>query len=242
MTGIGALLALYVWQCLTETRPRRSSATSHGLLTGAFLLLKQSAFVAYVLQSTFAISTFFAFISGAPYFMIDILDRSATEYGLLFIIVSGGFMVGNLASARLGSRVGIDLLIWTGSGLAFAATSVTTLLMFLGVWTPTALFVPMMVTGFANGLSIANALAGAISVNPKLAGTASGLTGFVQMFVAALVSQSVGTLQNGTPYPMVLFMTACAFLSLACFAVLVSPLKRTIQDGSCRAVEPIHCS
>ena len=37
------------------------------------------------------------------------------------------------------------------------------------------------------------------------------------MFVAALVSQAVGMLQNGTPYPMVGFMAGCAVLSLAGF-------------------------
>jgi len=219
LTGVGALLTLYVWQCLMETHVIRHGLASPGLLRGASLLIKEPAFVAYMLQSTFAISTFFAFISGAPYFMIDVLDRSATEYGLLFMVVSGGFMIGNLASAKLGSRVGIDRLIWIGSILALAANVLTLFLMVFAVWTPLILFGPMMVTGFANGLSIANAQAGAISINPELAGTASGVTGFCQMFIAALVSQSVGTLQNGTPYPMIIFMTSCALLSLVCFGL-----------------------
>ena len=81
---------------------------------------------------------------------------------------------------------------------------------------PLALFGPMLARGASrNGLTVPNAQAGAISVDPLLAGTASGLAGFLQMFVAALVSQAVGVLQNGTPYPMVGFMTGCAVLSLA---------------------------
>jgi hypothetical protein len=39
------------------------------------------------------------------------------------------------------------------------------------------------------------------------------------MFTAALVSQAVGALQNGTPYPMVGFMTVCALLSLLSFVL-----------------------
>ena len=57
------------------------------------------------------------------------------------------------------------------------------------------------------------------SVEPRLAGTASGLAGFLQMFAAAVVSQAVGALQNGTPYPMVGFMLGCALLSLLGFAL-----------------------
>jgi len=89
--------------------------------------------------------------------------------------------------------------------------------MMAGQWTPIALFGPMTIVAFANGLSIANAQAGAVSVKPELAGTASGLAGFAQMFIAAIVSQAVGTLQNGTPYPMVIFMMFCALSSLCFF-------------------------
>jgi hypothetical protein len=39
------------------------------------------------------------------------------------------------------------------------------------------------------------------------------------MFTAAVVSQAVGALQNGTPYPMIGFMTGCALLSLVGFAL-----------------------
>jgi hypothetical protein len=39
------------------------------------------------------------------------------------------------------------------------------------------------------------------------------------MFVAALVSQAVGMLQNGTPYPMAAFMVGCALLSLLGFVL-----------------------
>lgn len=227
MTVLGVLLTWQVRRGLMETRPVRKNMGSSGLLTGAALLLQHPAFLAYMLQSTFAISTFFAFISGAPYFMIDILEQSATQYGLLFMLVSGGFMIGNFISARIGRRVGIDRLIWIGNVLALIGTLLTVVLMIAGHWTALALFGPMMITGFANGLSIANAQAGAISINPDLAGTASGLSGFSQMFIAALVSQAVGMLQNGTPYPMVGFMAGCAFLSLIAFMLLHREHRQT---------------
>jgi DHA1 family bicyclomycin/chloramphenicol resistance-like MFS transporter len=75
----------------------------------------------------------------------------------------------------------------------------------------------MAVAAFGNGLSIPNAVAGAMSVNRGLAGTASGVIGFTQMLLAAIVSQWVGELQNGTPYPMIGFMTGSAALSLIAF-------------------------
>lgn len=218
MAAMGALLCWQVGRHLIETHRGHATMTMwSGFSQGGLKLLRRPDFLAYTLQSTFAISTFFAFISGAPYFMIDILGRSATEYGLLFMVVSAGFMLGNFTTARLGRRFGIDRLIRIGSALAVIGTITALGLMLAGYWMPLSLFGPMIVIAFANGLSIANAQAGAVSVEPDLAGTASGIAGFAQMFTAALVSQAVGMLQNGTPYPMVGFMMLSALLSLLSF-------------------------
>jgi DHA1 family bicyclomycin/chloramphenicol resistance-like MFS transporter len=220
VAAIGAVLTWLVVGQLVETHAARYGGSgSFGLLAGARALLRSPAFVAYVLQSTFAICIFFAFISGAPYFMINVLGRSTAEYGLYFIAVSAGFMLGNLVAARLSARVGLDRMILIGSMLALAAVVIALALLTRGPWHPLALFGPMTAGAFANGLTVPNAQAGAVSVDPSLAGTASGFAGFSQMFAAALVSQLVGMLQNGTPYPMVWVMTAVAALSLLGFFV-----------------------
>jgi DHA1 family bicyclomycin/chloramphenicol resistance-like MFS transporter len=218
-TAVAVVLTLLVIRHLFETRPPEAGAGGFGLLGGASHLLRQPAFLAYTLQSSFAISVFFSFLGGAPYFMVSILGRPATEYGLYFILVSGGFMAGNFASARITQRVGLDRMIWLGSVLALAGVLVATLLLGSGLWQPAALFGPMMIAGFANGLSVPNAQAGAVSVDPGLAGTASGLAGFGQMFMAGVVSQAVGMLQDGTPHAMLAFMTGCAVLSVVGFVV-----------------------
>jgi DHA1 family bicyclomycin/chloramphenicol resistance-like MFS transporter len=225
-TVAAVVLTLLVVRHLFETRPPEAGVGGFGLLGGAGYLLRQPTFLAYVLQSSFAISVFFSFLGGAPYFMVSILGRPATEYGLYFILVSGGFMAGNFTSARVGQRVGLDRMIWLGSVLALAGVLVAALLLESGLWHPVALFGPMMIAGFANGLSVPNAQAGAVSVDPALAGTASGLAGFGQMFMAGLVSQAVGMLQDGTPNAMLGFMTGCAILSVAGFVVPLRLARR----------------
>ena len=218
VTGIGVVLTWPIVVTLAETRP--PEARRHGgPLAGAGALLRSGLFWSYVLQSTFGISVFFAFIAGAPYFMINVLGRSATEYGLWFILVSAAFMAGNLVAGRFSGWIGLDRMVLTGSLLAVAGAGLALGLLLGGAWTPLTLFGPMMAVGLGNGLSVPNAQAGAVSVEPLLAGTASGIAGFSQMFVAAVVSQGVGMLQNGTPYPMAGFMAACAVLSLLGFVL-----------------------
>jgi DHA1 family bicyclomycin/chloramphenicol resistance-like MFS transporter len=218
VAAVGLTLTFLVVRQLVETHPALASGSS-GLFAGASALLHSSAFVSYALQSTFAICIFFAFISGAPYFMISVLGRSTAEYGLYFIAVSAGFMLGNFVAARLSIRVGLDRMILIGSLFALAAVVFALVLLTQAPWHPLALFGPMTAGAFANGLTVPNAQAGAVSVDPALAGTASGVAGFSQMFAAALVSQLVGMLQNGTPYPMLWVMTAAAALCLLGFVV-----------------------
>jgi len=222
LTLLGALM---IWQCRQRLTETRRGGSGGRLLSGAGALLRSTDFMAYALQSAFAICTFFAFISGAPYFMIEVLGRPATEYGLYFILISAGFMLGNFVAARTTARVGLDRMVLIGTSLALAGTLLTLVLLVGVSWAPLALFGPMVGVAFANGLTVPNAQAGAISVDPMLAGTASGLAGFLQMSTAAVVSQAVGVLQDGTPYPMIGFMAAAALLSLLGF-VLPRRLRR----------------
>lgn len=220
MAIAGVTLSWQVWSHLEETHIGQSMDNLWtGLGQGGLSLLRRPPFLAYTLQSSFAISTFFAFIAGAPYFLIDSLGRSATEYGLLFMTTSASFMAGNFTTARLGKRIDLDHLIQSGNVVAVSGAGLALLLMVAGQWTPLALFGPMALVAFGNGLSIANSQAGAVSVDPKLAGTASGIAGFTQMFTAAMVSQAVGMLQDGTPYPMVGFMAFCAASSFLTFSI-----------------------
>ena len=220
LTLIGIVLLWSARLRLIETRPGSAGGLGwEGMMAGAGRLLRSRAFVSYVLQSAFSMSTFFAFVAGAPYFMIDVLERPATEYGLWFIVVSLGYMAGNFTAARVTGRVGLDRMILLGSVLALAGTMLALGLLLALPWAPALLFGPMMLSALSNGFAMPNAQAGAISVDPSLAGTASGVAGFTQLTCAALVSQAVGMLQDGTPYPMLAFMVGCAVLSLLGFVV-----------------------
>lgn len=216
--AIGVLVAIGVARHLAETRGREAhSAARSGMLAGFAVLLRSPAFCGYSLQGAFSIGIFFAFLAGAPYVMVNVLGRPATEYGLYFVLIAGSFMAANYVTARVTRRVGLDRMVLIGTALAFAGTLVLLTLVLAGIWTPLALFLPTAFVAFAQGLAMASGQAGALSVEPRLAGAASGLSGFVQMLTASIVAQAVGMLQNDTPYPMVLFMVACGALALGAF-------------------------
>jgi len=77
-----------------------------------------------------------------------------------------------------------------------------------------------MLVMFANAFVMSNTAAGAISVRPEAAGTASGAMGFLQMGIGALVSQ-FGAFLGGhfaTPVPLNI---AIVVLSAACASTMI---------------------
>ena len=64
----------------------------------------------------------------------------------------------------------------------------------------------MVIAQIGQGMGLPNAQAEVMHVFPLRAGTASALSSFSQMVFAAIASQSVGVLQNGTAWPMLVIM------------------------------------
>jgi len=214
---VGVLVSATVITGLPETHHDRLGIPGLGQMGNTFLqLLRMPAFRGFAFQSAFCLASFFAFATAAPYVVIVVMERSASAYGLYFMVVSLAFMSGNFVAGRLSERVGVERMVLIGSGLSLLATlSGLTCLVFIG-WVPWALFGPCILLAIGNGLSVPNAMAGAISVDPRAAGAASGLAGFLQMLIAAVFAQLSGMWQNGTPYPMIGIMiaaSACALLS-----------------------------
>ncbi|MCB1648593.1 MAG: multidrug effflux MFS transporter [Pseudomonadales bacterium] len=184
-------------------------------------LLRDPIFRGYGLCVAFVSMVFFSFISAAPEIMVSVLKRPATEYGYYFISVPLGFMAGNYLTRHFGQRIGLHRMIDYGSRIAIAGIVLAMGLHAAGLQHPAALFFPVALAIFGNGITLPNAQAGAINAAPRLAGSASGLTGFMQMGFSALAAQAVALIFNGTVYPMLSLMLAGSTLSLLSFRLLV---------------------
>ena len=95
-----------------------------------------------------------------------------------------------------------------------AATAVQVGLWLAGILSPLALFLPMMVVTIGAGMFMPNATAGAISVVPGLAGSASGMMGFLQMGFGALCTVATSALLRDSEGPLILIMAVMAIASL----------------------------
>ncbi len=219
----GVLIFLFSISYLPETLREPIPFEGAGAVLVTFMsLFKSPAFCGYAFCVTFVSVVFFSFISAAPEIMVSVLDRPPTEYGYYFIMIPLGFMSGNYVTRYFGRSMELNRMITWGASISIVGIALAFILLSLGIKHPLALFVPISIAIFGNGITLPNAMAAAINEFPNLAGSASGLTGFLQMAFSAVAAQVVALIFNGTVYPLLVMMFSAAVLSLVSFKLGVS--------------------
>lgn len=209
MGGFGAVLLVMTLVNLEETLPaaRRQSAAPLAILRSYRRLLMDRRFLRYLAIASLAFCGLFAFVSGSSFVMQGIYGLSPIVYGLIFGAMAGGYVAGSITGGRLVRKLGIDgTLRFGGFCAALGGLLMLTALML----TPSALAIalPVVIYGFAMGATMPQAMAGALTPFPDIAGTASSLLGFLQSAAGALAGVYVGYGSEASAMPMVAVIAA----------------------------------
>ena len=222
--GTGVLLAVFSIFLIPETRAAGQRIAGSRAMLGAYgRLFAQRRFTLYVLHSGVVSGAFFAVATSASFLMTETLLRPAAEYGLYFMFFPAGYLVGNFIAARFGLRVPIASMLMAGSLLCLAGAVALAAACWLDGPTPLGIFIPGFVMTFSQGLALPSAQSGAIAVDKDLAGTASGIGVFMQMFFGAAASQLTGLFADGTANPMIFVVLPLAAAALAASLALRHP-------------------
>lgn len=193
--GFGVTLLIVTTLALGETNKFRSARVDIGaLLRGSGEMLRDRQFVGYVLPIGFAFAINFGMLAGVPFILQDRLGFSPREFGLLVLMSMGGFSAGTFANNRLIGRVAPAIIVRRAGWCHVAALAVMAALSLLGVFTWWAIILPHMLLSFGTGIMTPTANAGAVSLYPRLAGTASSWVGLAQMGIGALGTVTVALL------------------------------------------------
>jgi DHA1 family bicyclomycin/chloramphenicol resistance-like MFS transporter len=226
-----ASLAVLAWGAtvLPETRRREAGGgTTTGFRGDLAALARSASFHGYVLCAAFGSGTFFVFLGGGPHAVVTLMGRSPAEFGVWFALSSVGYMSGNFLTSRLSMRYGVDRMIRWGLGFeVLGASAAIALAAVAPAWGPAIIFIPQLVMGFGNGVMLPNAIAGAVSIRPQAAGTASGFLGCIQMTIGAAFVQLGGLVlvDAATVLPMALLLGAVVVgFALSLFCLVRPPL------------------
>ena len=226
ITGMAITVTVLIAFALPETRRPRHDATGDGFLRDVKVLSRSRSFIGFVLCQMLASSIIFTFAGGGPYVVVTQMGRSSAEYGAWFATSGLAYLIGNLFCVKLAPRMTLERLIWIGIGLQMAGALLNVIWGFAGLnQLPSWLFLTHMIAMFGNAFVMSNASAGAISVRPEAAGTASGAMGFLQMGFGSLCSQGGAYLGGNflTPLPMNI---AILMLAIGCAASMVFLVPR----------------
>ena len=213
LLGVGILVL--AWFDLGETNHNKSASFSQQFLAWPELL-RSPLFWGYALTSTFSSGMFFSFLGGAPFVGSVLYGLAPAMLGLQFFFMASGYMLGNFISGRYASEVGITRMMLSGNVIAIAGIATTMLLISAGAESAYAFFVPLALIGVGNGVTLPSANAGMVSVQPHLAGSASGLGGAMTIGGGAALSvlaSSVLSREDGT-WPLLLVMLATGLVAL----------------------------
>lgn len=229
-TAFGAGLFAWCFLSLRETFPGRASTFSQQFHDYGELLRNRD-FWGCALCLSFSVGGFYAFLAGAPLVAGSVLALSPAQLGFCLGTITGGFAFGSFLSGRFAKRVPLGVMMVIGRTVACTGL---TLGLALVIATPPSLvtvFGATLCLGIGNGLSSPSASAGAVSAHPRLAGSAAGLSGALNVGMGAVLSTASGALMTLHPRAEALIglMLACALVSLAA-ALWVRRRERAVGD------------
>ena len=219
--SIGAM-ALWAWFAFPETNTTQHVPANmvRGMLSDFRLLITNRAFLSFSITYMLTFAAFWVFVATAPVLLIHVYGMPAQEYGLMVILSTIGFVLGSTLSNRLTVRVGLERMIMIGISMFMLGTSLVTVLSLLGVNPIVAVLGPMLIALTGQGLASPNFATGAISVMPRIAGTAAGLLGFLQIGGAGVGTFIVSRLEIGSTLDFGLVMIPFSALAIAGWLVL----------------------
>lgn len=206
---LGVVNLLFSWRLLPESKaPAKPVGSKSSLARNYGRLLVSPSFLGYAVGGGCATTSMYAFIGASPFIFAHQLHRPDYEVGIYPAIVLAGVWLGSVAATRLIPLLPIDRLAVWANLLSVAASFALLGALLAGHLSVPAIMVPMFVFGMGAGVASPAAMTQAISVNPAVIGSASGLYGFSQMGVGAICTALVGMGSNPALTAAIILVTA----------------------------------
>jgi DHA1 family bicyclomycin/chloramphenicol resistance-like MFS transporter len=210
------LLGLWALVALKETRPLENDGNTarwSDIFARYGRLLSSRIYVGYTLAFAAGTSGFFGFLAVGPNLIIENMGLAPILFSIFLMLITLQFPAGNYVASKMTLFMSIDRTLLWGTLIGIGASIIFLMLSPLtSLWT---ILLPMMLYAFSNGILFPNAMAGAASVDRRIAGTAASFTGFCQLGTGAIVALLISALPTNTvkPYAMTLLILSIAALA-----------------------------
>jgi MFS transporter, DHA1 family, multidrug resistance protein len=222
------VLALLMLAAAWRTLPGPARARPAGWKDGHWLagmasayatLLREKSLVLYVLILCMTTAAFYVFLSGAP---IGLGSYGVGPDGIGWYIMGPpiAYMAGNFLTSRLILGKGERWVMALGQVVTLSGVLLMLALVLMGLDSPLAFTVPLMLWGVGHGFLMPPTLAGTVGVVPALAGSAAALAGLMQQLLGATGAYSVGLVPHHGSRNLGLVMLGFTLCGLAAHLAL----------------------
>lgn len=213
-TLLALSLGLASWVILPGDRRDDSRFSLHPwrVLVGYAALLRERTFLAYSMAGNWAVAGLLAYISGSPFVYMKLFGLPEAQYAWVFGLNSVALILGSQINIPLVKRISAAGATRAAMILQF---TLALLLALAGGWLGLPALPCMgLVALYMLTQGIVAPNASTLSLQPfrQQAGSASALSGALQMAFSALASTMVAAFHNGTLRPMALTMGCCTAL------------------------------
>ena len=215
---IAFLMTLFL---VPESLQEKQTLQLSNIIKNYLRLCRSRHFIGHVLTASCLYSCAFAFLSGSSFILIDFMNVPAEYFGLYFLLIVGGYITGNLLTAKIAFSWPVPRLYYLGMLLSSSGGLAMVLFSLLEWYVPILYVAPVFLNTFAIGLVLPKAMGEALQPFANMAGTASAFMGFLQMGVASLAGWLVGYFLQSSPMPMALVMSAGGVLAWLCYYFLL---------------------
>lgn len=219
------LVGVLIWGRETLPRERRTRGGLKAVFASAGEVLRNRAYVGYVLVFGFSFAALFAYISASPFVIQTMLGFDAGTYSLLFALNAVAITATSAAAAALAGKVELRRMIGIGLTVAVVAAFVLLLLALSGVPTLPTL-IAFGVLQASMGFIFGNATTLAVGQAAEHAGTASAFLGFLQFILAAATAPVVGLAGEASAVPMGIAMVVAMIVAVWAFGFAKRPRTR----------------
>ncbi|MBY0280588.1 MAG: multidrug effflux MFS transporter [Alphaproteobacteria bacterium] len=232
LLGLGSYVALHAFLKLPETNQKLKKTNATDLINGAAVVLTDKRVLSFGFLVGTANGIIFSLYSEAPFYMIEMLGISPSQYGMLYFIVGISFVMGGWLSRHLNIHgYTQESLLLAGNIILFLGASIWGIFATLGyIHIQYGMFSVLLTLGFiviqsfGIALILPNALSHALEDYSHMAGTAASLFGFYYCMLISLVTFGMGFFHDGTVIPMPIYFMG---LSLSMCFVYYFGLKKS---------------
>lgn len=216
--------------------PDKSVRLHPGDLAKTFAgILREPQFITYTLSGSLAFASLFAYVSGSPVIFMNLYQLDPRTFGILFALISIGFIGASQFNILLVRHYNSDkifktvLTIQLVIGILFLIASLWQLPVYI-----TVIFI--LLTMACVGMLNPNAAALSLAPFKKNIGSASALSGCIQITIASLVSGALGIFKDVALITFSAVMAVAAILAFIALRTGSRKFKVTLGENDGEAV------